>query len=227
MVKLKVVETGNADSPLTKDMRPLLSIDVWEHAYYIDYRNAHAKGVEAFLGGLINWDFAGANFARVTDPRRHEEMNMTATAKRESPCSPCGKCLDGGVLLLRVGIGILFLVHGVPKLLAGAVLWEKLGGAMGLLGIHFAPTFWGFMASFSEAVGGLCLVLGLFVRPAAALMAFTMLVATVLLVHNKADFAAISNPAHMIVVFLALLVSGGGKYGLGGRIGFVRDACVQ
>ena len=152
---------------------------------------------------------------------------MTATVKQESLCPFCGKCQDGGLLLLRVGIGILFLVHGVPKLLAGTALWEKLGGSMGLLGIHFAPTFWGFMASFSEAVGGFCLVIGLFVRPAAALLAFTMIVATLFLVPKQADFAAISNPAHMIVVFLALLVSGGGEYSLGRRIGFLRDTWYQ
>ncbi len=59
--KLKVVKTGNADSPLTKGMKPLLTIDVWEHAYYLDYQNRRADYVNAVLEKLINWSFAGDN----------------------------------------------------------------------------------------------------------------------------------------------------------------------
>ncbi|SPE30551.1 superoxide dismutase, Fe [Burkholderiales bacterium] len=57
-----VVNTSNAGTPLTTADKPLLTIDVWEHAYYIDYRNARAKFVETFLNSLANWDFAGRNF---------------------------------------------------------------------------------------------------------------------------------------------------------------------
>ena len=57
-----IVNTSNAGTPVTGADKPLLTIDVWEHAYYIDYRNARPKFVETFLASLANWDFAGKNF---------------------------------------------------------------------------------------------------------------------------------------------------------------------
>ncbi|HSI95307.1 MAG TPA: Fe-Mn family superoxide dismutase [Methylophilaceae bacterium] len=58
-----IVNMGAAGTPLTTGDKALLTIDVWEHAYYIDYRNLRAKFVENFLNNLANWDFAAANFA--------------------------------------------------------------------------------------------------------------------------------------------------------------------
>jgi Fe-Mn family superoxide dismutase len=57
-----IVNTSNAGTPLTGADKPVLTIDVWEHAYYIDHRNARPKFVETFLNSLANWDFAGKNF---------------------------------------------------------------------------------------------------------------------------------------------------------------------
>ena len=58
-----IVNMGAAGTPLTTGDTALLCIDVWEHAYYVDYRNLRPKFVETFLTSLVNWDFAAANFA--------------------------------------------------------------------------------------------------------------------------------------------------------------------
>jgi superoxide dismutase, Fe-Mn family len=60
---LKITKTANADNPLTHGQKPLLTLDVWEHAYYIDFRNARPGYIANFLDKLVNWDFVAANLA--------------------------------------------------------------------------------------------------------------------------------------------------------------------
>jgi len=62
--KLKVVKTGNAENPIALGKKALLTIDVWEHAYYLDYQNRRADYVKAFIESLANWDFAAENLAK-------------------------------------------------------------------------------------------------------------------------------------------------------------------
>lgn len=58
---LKISSTLNADTPLAHGQKPLLTVDVWEHAYYLDYQNRRADFVQSFLDYLVNWDFVAQN----------------------------------------------------------------------------------------------------------------------------------------------------------------------
>ena len=61
---LKIVKTPNAETPIMRGQRPLLTIDVWEHAYYLDYQNRRPDHVNAVIDRLLNWNFAAENLAR-------------------------------------------------------------------------------------------------------------------------------------------------------------------
>ena len=121
---------------------------------------------------------------------------------------------DIGLLILRLGVGAMFMVHGVPKIMAGPELWVKVGSATGYFGIHFWPTFWGFLAALSESGGGFLMILGLFFRPAIALMFITMTVAAT---HHLVSGDGIQIASHAIeagTLFLSLIFIGPGKYTL-------------
>ena len=125
-----------------------------------------------------------------------------------------GRYREEGLLLLRLGWGAMFLFHGWPLLLGGPARWAGLGRAMGALGIAALPKVWGLAAALCECVGGLCLVLGLFFRPACLALAVTMAVA----VHwHFARGDGLAGAAHALeagILFLALLLIGPGRYSL-------------
>ena len=62
--KLKIEKTSNAETPMAKGVNCLLTVDVWEHAYYLDYQNARPKYLEALLGKILNWEFAAENLTK-------------------------------------------------------------------------------------------------------------------------------------------------------------------
>jgi Fe-Mn family superoxide dismutase len=68
--KLSVEKTPNAENPMAKGTNCLLTVDVWEHAYYLDYQNARPKYLEEVLGKILNWDFAAQNLERENEPVR-------------------------------------------------------------------------------------------------------------------------------------------------------------
>ncbi|MFC2171929.1 DoxX family protein [Acidobacteriota bacterium] len=121
---------------------------------------------------------------------------------------------DFGLLILRIGIGIMFIIHGAPKLFGGPDKWIAVGGAMKFLGLDFWPGFWGFMAAGSEFLGGLFLILGFLFRPAAFFMMFTMIVATIFHFGRGDGLQAASHPMEAGILFLSLILIGPGKYSL-------------
>jgi putative oxidoreductase len=119
---------------------------------------------------------------------------------------------DLGLVILRIGLGASFLIHGWPKISGGPATWLKLGGALGHVGIHFAPTVFGFMAAVSEFGGALCLIAGAFFRPACALMFCTMSVATNMHFATGDGFGKASHALELAFVFAALFLIGPGAY---------------
>lgn len=122
------------------------------------------------------------------------------------------KYKDIGLLIVRIGIGIMFMIHGYPKITGGMEKWETLGNSMGSFGITLMPAFWGFMAAFAEFFGGLMIVLGLFFRPAVVLLVITMLVATSK--HWPSGFGKYSYPAESAIWFIGLFFTGPGRYSI-------------
>ena len=128
---------------------------------------------------------------------------------------------DWGLLLLRLVIGTsMAVLHGYAKISGGPESWTGLGGAMQELGISFLPAFWGFMAAFSEFFGSILLAVGLLFRPAAALLAVTMLVAVIRHLNIPAGepgsgWNGASHALELLGVYVALTLTGPGRYALG------------
>lgn len=124
-----------------------------------------------------------------------------------------GKHRDTGLLILRLGVGAAFIVHGLPKLTGGPEDWVKFGKAMSHIGIDFFPVFWGFMAAVTEGIGGVLLIIGAFYRPICLLLAFTMTMATLTLALPKnGEFKLYSNPLKLAFVFVGLACVGPGRF---------------
>ena len=124
------------------------------------------------------------------------------------------KYKDLGLLILRIGIGFMFMVHGWPKLMGGPEKWEQVGKAVEIFGITFTPVVWGFMAGFAEVVGGALIMLGFFFRFAVLLLFITMVVATTRHVTAGDGFGGYSHALEAAILFFSLLFIGPGKYSL-------------
>jgi putative oxidoreductase len=126
---------------------------------------------------------------------------------------------DAGLLILRIGIGIAFMVHGAPKLFNGPDYWTAVGqDGLAAFDITFIPAFWGFLAGLAEFGGAICLILGWFTRPAVFLMMCTVFVAAIGHIAGTIP----GSPWHAIeagILFFSLLFIGPGAYSLDARFG--------
>lgn len=128
--------------------------------------------------------------------------------------SGLGKYKDAALLLTRVGLGVMFILHGYPKMIGGIPMWEKLGSNMSHLGINFYPVAWGFLAAFAEFIGGMLLILGLAFRPVCLLLIFTMIVAVLHHIKGGHKLMEASHAIEAGIMFLGLLFLGPGKYSM-------------
>ncbi|NIG53384.1 DoxX family protein [Chitinophaga sp. Cy-1792] len=114
-------------------------------------------------------------------------------------------------LILRIGIGLLFLTFGIMKIMGGPAMWAFLGGTLKIVGINFWPEAFGLAATLAELIGGLALISGFFVRPLSIALLLTMIVATLFKISAGAPFAETSYPLTMVLVTLFFALNKG-KY---------------
>ena len=126
--------------------------------------------------------------------------------------SNLGKYRNTGLLLIRIGLGIMFMFHGYPKLLGGPDMWTTVGGAMKHIGIDFYPLGWGLLAAVTETFGGFLIFLGLAFRPAALLLGIAMMVAANMHLKTGDGLNVASHAIEAAVVFIGLTFIGPGKY---------------
>jgi len=119
---------------------------------------------------------------------------------------------DIGLLIVRIGIGIMFVLHGLPKVVGGEELWIKIGETMQIFGIFKYPVVWGYMAAFVECGGGILLIFGLLHRIVCLLLFLIMLVASVSHLMHGDGFVTSSHAIESAILFFSLIFIGPGKY---------------
>jgi putative oxidoreductase len=117
-----------------------------------------------------------------------------------------------GLLIIRVGLGIMFIYHGYPKLMGGPKEWTELGGSMKYVGIHFLPAAWGFLAAATELLGGFLLIIGLAFRPVCILLLINLIVAALMHFGSGGNLGDAAHAIEDAVVFAGLIFIGPGKY---------------
>ena len=126
--------------------------------------------------------------------------------------SKLGNYKNFGLLLIRVGLGIMFIYHGFPKLMGGPHRWEELGKAISYAGVHFWPMLWGLIAALVETIGGFLLIIGLAFRPVCLLLVINLLVATLMQLKSGGNLLDASHAIEDALTFAGLLFLGPGKY---------------
>ncbi|GAB3930880.1 DoxX family protein [Mucilaginibacter myungsuensis] len=123
-----------------------------------------------------------------------------------------GNYRNFGLLIIRVGLGAMFIFHGLPKLQGGPEMWNGIGMSMQNIGIKFLPTVWGFLAAATETFGGALLILGLAFRPACILLTFNMIIAALFHFGKGDGWMGAAHAVESAIVFAGLIFVGPGKY---------------
>ncbi len=129
--------------------------------------------------------------------------------------SNLGNYRNFGLLIIRIGLGIMFIYHGYPKIIGGIKTWEMIGTATGNVGIHFLPVVWGLLAALTETVGGFLLIIGLGFRLACLFLIIDLTVASLFHLHQTGPMGGLAMASHAIedaIMFAGLLFVGPGKY---------------
>ena len=125
-----------------------------------------------------------------------------------------GKYVDFGLLILRIGLGIMFVMHGLPKIQGGKEVWTKVGSAMQYVGIDSFYTIWGLFASVVEVGGGVLLFAGLLFKPALLSLMIVMAIAANMHISLKEGLIGASHAIELGIVLLSLLITGPGKFSI-------------
>lgn len=125
-----------------------------------------------------------------------------------------GTYVNFGLLILRIGLGIMFVMHGLPKIQGGAEVWEKVGSAVQYLGINSFYTIFGLLAAVFEVGGGVLLFAGLLFKPTVIILMIVMAVATNMHISLHEGLAGASHAIELGIVLLSLLITGPGKYAI-------------
>jgi len=149
-------------------------------------------------------------------PKKYHDTTMTTSPK----C--CSSTRDIGLLVLRVGVAILFIMHGYGKLFGHAPGMEMFTGMVTGMGFPL-PTAFAYLAALSEFVGGIALLLGVFTCTAGTLTAITMFVAFAFA--HKFDLNAGGAAFSLLVSSIALALLGPGKYSVKAMMGKEKEGC--
>ncbi len=116
-----------------------------------------------------------------------------------------------GLLITRVGLGVMFIYHGYPMLGGGPKEWHEVGTATSYVGIHFWPTVWGLLCAATETFGGFLLIIGLAFRPVCLLLMITLIVAAATHLGKGEGLDGAAHAIEDAVVFAGLLFVGPGR----------------
>jgi putative oxidoreductase len=125
-----------------------------------------------------------------------------------------GKYINFGLLILRLGLGAIFIFHGIPILKGGQGKWKSIGSAMIEVGIDSYLTIWGLLSALVEVGGGLLIISGFLFKPASFSLFMVMIIAANLHLSQNQGFASASYPISLGIVMFAFLFTGPGKFSI-------------